>query len=348
MPSNPGSGSSNEASEVAKFLRLVSEMFRRPDFLLPLAAGQRQFRDDNYNMASAALLEDLFYDAFGMYLRENYPTLAWLRRDGKELWDYQFGELKISHKETLKGSVAIWWTAGDKKNGKWVPRSGYATYSSPHPIVVVVANAGRSKWESSDPAITAKGRGQKSFVRKGKLLGTLGGLAIAGSRDRAMNHALVLAECDKIGSLVIENVWAPGQWEVKDFHDLWPQLGGPGLNRRDLWVDYAYKNRQSGLSSVAAAAQGARLTLTDQFLTPGIYVVLSSEIQNVPLVANNRAHFIDVVAAKALLDGARNSGRYVPFPMWFAHFAVSAPPNLYGQQRAQYEELFAARRRVQP
>lgn len=41
---------------IAKFLGLVGEMLSRSDFLLPLAAGQRQFRQDNYSMASAAFV----------------------------------------------------------------------------------------------------------------------------------------------------------------------------------------------------------------------------------------------------------------------------------------------------
>ena len=63
-------------------------MLERSDYLLPIAAGQRQFRQDNYNMASAALLEDLFFDALGMFVRENHPQVALERRTGKELWDY--------------------------------------------------------------------------------------------------------------------------------------------------------------------------------------------------------------------------------------------------------------------
>jgi hypothetical protein len=323
-------------------------MLRRPDFLLPLAAGQRQFRDDNYNMASAALLEDLFYDAFGMYLRENYPTLKWLRRDGKELWDYEFDGLKLSHKETLTGDIAVWWTAGDKLNGQWVPRPEFQTYSSPHPIVVVVANTGRSAWTSSDASIAIQRRGKQPSPRTGRMLGTLGGLAIARKRDEAIKHTLVLGAYDQVDSILVENVWTPDEWATADFHDLWPLLGGPDLNARDLWVDRAYATRHMGLCSVVPVAQGTRLTLTDHPLAPGIYVILSSEIQDIPLVANNRAHSFEGGTAAGLLDRARRAGRYLPFPMWFAHFAASTPPNLYAQQRAQYEDLFAARRRGQP
>ncbi|MFJ1510300.1 hypothetical protein [Cellulosimicrobium funkei] len=347
--SNQVSASISSEEVVAEgFLRLVSEMLRRPDFLLPLAAGQRQFRDDNYSMASAALLEDLYFDAFGMYLRENHPTLEWARRGGSELWDYRFDGLALSHKETLTGGIAVWWTAGDKQDGRWVPRPEYRTYSSPHPIVLVLANTGTTEWTSDDPAVAVKRRGQQPAMRSGRFLGTLGGLAISGRRDTATKHTLVLAAYDQIGSIVVEDVWAPGQWAPERFHDLWPFLGGPTLNARDLWVDFAYADKHRGLSTAAATARGARLELVDSPLTPGIYVILSSELQDLPMVANNRAHSVEPATAAGLLVQARRAGRYLPFPMWFAHFAASAPPNLYRQQRAQYEELFAAPRRAQP
>jgi len=348
VPNHQVSVSPAEADVVSRFLLLVTEMLRRPDFLLPLAAGQRQFRDDNYNMASAALLEDLFFDAFGMYLRENHPTLGWARRRGSELWDYRFDGLPMSHKETLTGGIAVWWTAGERQDGRWTPRPEYRTYSSPHPVVLVLAGTGAADWTSDDQSVAVRRRGRQPSARTGRLLGTLGGLAIAGRRETATKHNLVLAAYDQPGRIVVEDVWAPDQWAQKDFHDLWPALGGPSLNTRDLWVDYAYAVGHNGLGPVANASRGVTLTLTGAPLAPGVYVILSSEMHDVPMVANNRAHSVETGTVTTLLDQARRAGRYVPFPMWFAHFAVSAPPNLYGQQRAQYEELFAARRRAQP
>lgn len=348
MPGLPVNASPGEEHVVAHFLQLVSEMLRRPDFLLPLAAGQRQFREDNYNMASAALLEDLFFDAFGLFLRENHPTTPWVRRRGSEVWDYRFADLPLSHKETKSGGIAVWWTAGERRGGRWVPRPEYQTYSSPHPIVLVLASEGGAAWVSDDPALAVHRRGNRSTERSGRLLGTLGGRAIAGKRETAMEHSLVLAARDTVGSIVVEHVWAPGQWATEGFHDLWPFLGGPSINTRDLWVDQAYSDKRKGLSAVAGAAQGATLALGGEPLAPGIYVLLSSELQDVPMVANNRAHSVAPETVEKLLDKARRAERYLPFPMWFAHFAVSAPPNLYRQQRAQYEELFTARRRVQP
>jgi hypothetical protein len=334
-----------EEAGIARFLSLVSEMLLRSDFLLPLAAGQRQFRQDNYNMASAALLEDLFFDAFGMYLRENHPTIPWERRTGKELWDYGFDGLQMSHKETLTGGISVWWTAGDRIDGKWVPKAEYQTFSAKHPIVLVMSGCGAHAWTSDPAALPVTRRGRAAEARKGKFLGTLGARAITGDRQSSLGHTLVLASYSGVNTLEVEHVWTVPEWRELDFHELWPILGGPALGTRDLWVDRVYTDQSTGLASVADAAVGARLTLEAAPLLPGIYVIPSSDMQDVPMVANNRAHSVDQATVNALLDRARRNGRYIPFPTWFAHFAEAPPPNLYGRQRAQYEELFAARRR---
>lgn len=138
---------------------------------------------------------------------------------------------------------------------------------------------------------------------------------------------------------------AAEEWSGLSFQDLWPELGGPSLGTRDLWVDRAYSAPNVGLADVAAAAVGACVELAGEPLLPGIYVITTTDMQDVPMVANNRAHSLDPSAVHRLLDSARRNSRYLMFPTWFAHFADAPPPNLYGRQRVQYEELFAARRR---
>jgi hypothetical protein len=155
----------------------------------------------------------------------------------------------------------------------------------------------------------------------------------------------VLASYSGLDTLEVEHVWTASEWSSLGFHDLWPLLGGPALSTRDLWVDRFYADQSTGLAAVADAAVGAHLTLDAAPLLPGIYVIPSSDMHDVPMVANNRAHSVDQATVNALLDRARHNDRYIPFPSWFAHFAEAPPPNLYGRQRAQYEELFAARQR---
>ena len=48
------------ATQESEVIHAIQGMLGRPDFLLPLAAAERQFRDHYYGLNSAALLEDLF------------------------------------------------------------------------------------------------------------------------------------------------------------------------------------------------------------------------------------------------------------------------------------------------
>jgi hypothetical protein len=54
-------------NEEQRFVAAVRAMLARPDYLIPLAAAERQFRDHYYGLNSAALLEDLFFDALGTF-----------------------------------------------------------------------------------------------------------------------------------------------------------------------------------------------------------------------------------------------------------------------------------------
>lgn len=336
-----------EMLHIARFLELVREMFERSDYLLPVAAGQRQFRQDNYNMASAALLEDLFFDALGMFVRENHPRVALERRTGKELWDYGVDGLRLSHKESLSTTISVWWTAGDRVGDSkaYVPKPELRTFSAEHAIVLVYSGCISFDWSSESKGLSTPQLSGELLQRRGRMLGSLGTRAIAGQADKSAASSLVLADQIAPNRLRVERVWRPDEWSGLTFDDLWPTLGGPGIGTRDLWLDRAYADGKRGLGPVARLAEGAELELTDDVLLPGVYVIPAAAMQDVPMVANNRAHSLEDGATKMRLVNARNDGLFTPFPAWFAHFAVAQPPNLYAKQREQYEALFAARRR---
>jgi hypothetical protein len=285
---------------------------------------------DSYQMASAAQLEDLFFDAFGMFLRENYPMEALGRRTGKELWDYDFNGLRLSHKETLSRGVAVWWTAGDKQHGRYSPKPDKTHYTSPHPIVLIYAGRQQTPY-----TMVQAMSGEE--IDGGPLLGTLGTLAVAKAALR--NCRLILATRSESHQLLIDEVWEPGSWEGLGFHDMWPRMGGPELGVRDLWVERGAKSK-----SYAPGASDL-IRLPEDHLASGLYVLKTDDLKNVPLVANNRAHSFESAHSDAAMRSARREGRYLPFPMWFSYFAETPPPNLYAQQRAQYERLLAARQR---
>jgi hypothetical protein len=330
----------NKENDVELFLHYVSDMLERADFLIPLVAAQRQFREDNYQMASAAQLEDLFHDALGMFLRENHPRVTVSRRSGNELWDYAVAGTKFSHKESQSAGFAVWWTGGNNVGGKYLPRR--ATWDYEYPIVFVyTALSGSLDWEIQAGKRPSGGGIESS----GRFTGSLGLKAIKKSSSGVGKDALVMATPIGPDTLRVERVWPAGTWEDADFHSMWPELGGPGLAARDLWLDKQPKRGGSGLVALGPRAKGAHIKFTQTPLLPGIYVFTNDELQSIPLVANNRAHSAAPEFVQTLMRRAATAGRFIPFPLWFAHFAEAAPPNLYGQQRAQFETLFAPRSR---
>lgn len=329
----------DEEEGLGLFLHYVSSMLERADFLIPLVAAQRQFRQDNYQMASAAQLEDLFHDALGMYLRENHPRVELQRRTGNELWDYAVGSTKLSHKESQSPGFSVWWTGGDQIDAKYVPKRSSWNYE--HAIVFVyTASNGPLAWE-------LQGHGDDGLLEglTGTFAGSLGLSAIKGREPKPGRVALVLTTPVTPNKMRVERVWPVGAWEHLDFHAMWPELGGPGLSARDLWLDNQPRHGRSGLGGVGDRAEGEVLTLTQSPMLPGIYVFRQADLQAIPLVANNRAHSASPDFVLAQMDAARRAGRYVPLPLWFAHYARAEPPNLYGRQRAQFEALFAPRSR---
>ena len=322
---------------VSKFLDYVSRMLERSDFLIPLAAAQRQFRADSYQMASAAQLEDLFHDALATYLREAHPNVALARRHGKELWDYGVGTTRFSHKESAKQpSFAVWWTAGQKSDRGYVPLK--ETWDYDYPVVFVLASPiGPLDLSALD------GTGDASPIHPRLRLSTsLGARAITTSKPlpAGRHNLLLLNLLDPVaGTFEVERTWRPGMWESLAFGDIWPYLGGEGISTRDLWL-----SRPGGqLPAEDLLESAAEWKLVEETLLPGIYVLEGDQLQGMPLIANNRAHLVRPEYVLEMLRSAARQDRYRPFPTWFAHFADMTPPNLYAQQRMQYELLFAPR-----
>lgn len=335
MNLEPTVGAGQGASGVDKFLDYVSRMLERSDFLLPLAAAQRQFRADSYQMASAAQLEDLFHDALATYLREAHPNVALARRQGKELWDYGVGDTKFSHKESARlPTFAVWWTAGTKTSGGYVPLRD--TWDYEYPVVFVLASSiGDLSLEPVDL------RGAASVTSPPlRLLTSLGARAITSTKSLSVGkHDLALLNLLDEGTFELEHWWKRGTWEEMAFADIWPHLGGEGISTRDLWVV------RSGLPQIDDALLSTSQTwrLVSDSLLPGIYVLEGPQLQKMPLTANNRAHLVRPDYVLEMLRDAAQAGRYRPMPTWYAHYADMTPPNLYAQQRMQYERLFAPR-----
>ena len=326
------------------FLHIVSEMFERADFLLPVVAGQRQFRQDNYQMASASQLEDLFHDALGMFLRENYPRLTLQRRLGRELWDYALDDLMLSHKESQTPDFAVWWTGGEKSNENYAPLR--ASWNYDYPIIFVYTGTrGRLDWKVS---AVADSTNSMPLSQTGTFHGLLGVRSLKNPAIEPGKFSLGLLSPVSSARFRIQRVWPAGAWEDLSFHDLWPELGGPGISQRDLWLDRAPKTGKNGLAKFADVAEGMELDLASQPLLPGIYAFPQEELASIPLVANNRAHSCAPGFVESLMRRCQTEGHFIPLPLWYMHFAESLPPNLYARQREQFEQLFAPRQGREP
>ncbi|UNX55083.1 hypothetical protein MF406_02000 [Georgenia sp. TF02-10] len=323
---------------IDRFVGLVRRMLDRADFLLPWVAGQRQFREDNYQMASAAQLEDLFFDTFGTYLRENHPDVQLRRRSGKETWDYGLDDLLLSHKENMQPGFAVWWTGGTRVGNRYEPVRD--TWRYEHSVVLVYAGIrGSLRWTAASSAAAPDGEGSQT----GRFAGNLGLQKIKKRAITPGRHDLVLARPISARELEVTDRWVTGAWEDLSFHDMWPRLGGDHIATQDLWLATPPKSRRARPGAAARPAEV--LTLDAAPLLPGVYVLPAEDLQELPLVANNRAHSVDERFVEGLMRRAVAAGRFVPVPLWFAHFADAQPPNLYSIQRQQFEALFAARRR---
>ena len=174
-----------------------------------------------------------------------------------------------------------------------------------------------------------------------RLAGSLGSRAITNARPASIGPKLDLVSLTHLGrgTFEFERAWTRGAWEDLSFPDMWPHLGGEGLAARDLWLV------RSGLPRLEEELLDSSATwaLFGDSLLPGIYVLEGPQLSCMPLVANNRAHLVRPDYVLQMLRQAADDGRYVAMPTWYAHYADMTPPNLYAQQRMQYERLFAPR-----
>ena len=160
------------AETETRFIHAVQGMLARPDYLIPIAAAERQFRDHYYGLNSAALLEDLFFDALGNFLRQTEPKTPLMRPPtGQKGWDYAFDGLQISHKvsQNLTEIAALWDAT----------KRGVTTWSFDDPIVYVLGTNTPStslqvdidaatSLEFDDPIVYVLGNGHAFYEPPGR------------------------------------------------------------------------------------------------------------------------------------------------------------------------------------
>lgn len=321
-----------EDGRLDRFVHMASDMLWRDEFLFPYLWAQRQYRDDQYQMASAAQLEDLFFDTLGTFVRQHVPGEVFDRRQGKEPWDYAFAGLQLSHKEGKTPSLTAIWQPGVGHGNK---EPIHETWDFRHPVVFVYTPK------------TVKCSWNAEITIHGSVSQELSGSCMPVSHDslalKSNADAMVLFATLDGRSLSVSQMWTRLEWEQLSVHDLRALVGNPRAPFADFWLDQTRK--ASGLGHLLRhdIELPVILHFEKQPLMPGLYLLTPQELSDLPLESNNKAHYIARKMLQPAMEVARSDGRFIPLPLWAMEFADVTPPNLYAQQRKRYDEFMAAR-----
>lgn len=291
----------------------VRSMLADPEWLLPLVAAQRQFRSSYYGLTSAALLEDVWFDALANWLHREEPSTP-IRRPKRgqdaEAGDYVVGDQAFGHKSgDGPGTVGVHWDAVAAAEHEEEP------WTSEVPIVLLSSGyAGvTGRW-------TPDGTTQTFSCRA----------TWKPSKKTPRRQVLALVSWARDGSASILHTWDSSP----SFTNLWPMLAIAAkaipLNNLDLlWVPRA----------LLASGDRGRLTWTAR---PGCYIFSASVLRSgVPAGGNNRARTLSRNTVIELMQGAVEQDLWAPMPMWYANFAPPRPPDLYLPLRAQFDGRFS-------
>lgn len=308
----------------------VQAMLARPDYLIPLAAAERQFRDHYYGLNSAALLEDLFFDALGTLLRQTRPRTRFIRPPtGQKGWDYEFDGLQISHKVSQGlGDIAALWDA---------------------------TKQGVTHWSFEDPITYVLGKNTPSTSLSVELDGIspLRSRAVAdlGAPYRLDGRAVmvVMWPADGRQPVLLDLLTSTRGQVVADvltFSAVWDHVAqhvaeGGAANEIDVLVTTA---RCPASVARRSAEHGfpARADISVQ-RRGGTYLLSRDLLQNLAVTTNNRAILIPKSVVESLLAEAAVRDLFAPLPLWYWPFAQERPPDMYSSQRAEYEARFSAR-----
>lgn len=308
----------------------IAGMLARPDFLIPIVAAERQFREHYYGLNSAALLEDLFFDALGNHLRQTEPD-AVLRRPptGQKGWDYTFNGLNVSHKVSHKlDAIAAIWDA---------TKIGVTQWSFDDPIVYVLSG------NSPATSVLVEVDGQLPLACRA--VSDLGKPFLADGRALLVVEWPTGSRVPRVLDLV-ETVAGQQTSNVLPFSRVWRHVaehvrGGGAANEIDVLVT---NSRPGPITLEAIRSSG--LPASADVSVPyrgGVYLLPRALLQNLAVTSNNRAVLIPKPTIQRLLTQSRELGLSTPLPLWYTVYAQERPPDMYSAQRAEYDSRFSAR-----
>lgn len=308
-----------------RFADAIRAMLGRHDFLLPLAAAERQFRQHYYGLNSAALLEDLFFDAVGNYLHQFEPARTFERPPpGQKGWDYRFEGVNFSHKVSQTvGDIAAIWDA----------------------TLVDIET-----WSFNEPVVYVVNRNSPGLLKITFDMGTLSARALGESDVKAplSDRSVLLIRWPSSGGqpVLLEAVHNTGESYIADvlpFDHLWSvcneeRTKGTPINEIEVLIT---RSKLKPLLN-AALEPGVELDI-EHVSRAGVYVLPRELLTNLGVISNNRAILVPKATVKELMEAARIRGNFVPFPGWYSAYADDRPPDLFIAQRRELDARFSAR-----
>jgi len=292
-------------------------MAARPEYHHPIVAAQRQFRERYYGLSSAAMLEDLFVDAFASYLRSHEPSLRFARPPrGEKGYDYEFEGDRWSHKVSKYGPIPIaaLWDA-TRQDSTW-------TFETPISLSAGGYSAKSLKFQSAEggPALVATPVRPDIKVKEGSFCGLVYWQPVDGVRFLKIWK---LPAGDSVEqSLPFESLWSEVVRAI-----------GNGCRSNEIEL-LLFK----GSSLINDNEKYRQIS---EIFRPGMYLFDQSKLIDIKVTHNNRAILVPKAFVAQLMSDSILEGNFVPMTTWFACYAGGNPPDLYLAQRAEFDKRFS-------
>ena len=317
------------------FVTTLATLLNRDEYLIPYVWAQRLLRRDNYQMASQALLEDVFYDTLGDYINRHAPQHQLVRRTGAEPWDYKFDSTGFSHKEGMQRLIVSKWQAGSGPKNK---SPIWPTWTFTEPVTFVYTKP-KTSYQAQVDMKDRAGR-----VRQ--IDRDLRSLTHESIHDRGFDSDrtfIALAQHDRSsGTVHLTKVMSHASWASMNYKSMRSLLPDSVITSDFVWFQLTKAQVKLGLDPVV---QDAPITgrVSSGDLPSGVYVLKQSQLIDLPQASNNKAHFVVASTLDGLMRAAIADNFFVPLPLWPAIYTDMTPPNLYFDLRSRYDALFQAR-----
>lgn len=295
-------------------------MLKKPDFLFPFVASQKQFRTHYYGLTAAALLEYFFIDMYSSYLSQFDPVNKLeLPPHGTRGWDYALTGYRVSHKVAKHiSNVSALWDATIDDN--------YNLYNSEDSIMYSLSQHAKQNGKLIYNEFTLKIKPISEFNN---------------SKIKPNESILLVNKVDKFLWKVIDlkknatndTLYAD---ELIPFRSLWQnysQAFASHANSFEMYLVGAEIKSEIPIESI--------VHIEFDFF-PGLYLLGKEFLKDIQLTKNNRSNFlIPAAVIKQNLATAIECDRFIAMPTWFESYAPPRPPNLYLSQKQDYDYFFA-------